>query len=140
MGRNNNSRAAWYESPIAGRVWLESSWERQCAEILDKHAIPWERPKQRFAWIDPKGASHHYYPDFYLPRHDVYLDPKNPWQLKKDEFKLAAVRANHPITLLILDRKAIEEDVLLALLKTHEPCARIELASESYQDPVLPLN
>lgn len=117
MGRNNNSRAAWYESPIAGRVWLESSWERQCAEIFDSHNIKWERPKTRFLWKDETGKPHHYYPDFYLPNHDLYLDPKNPWQQKKDRYKLEQVRQNHAINLLILDKASIEKEPLLRTLE-----------------------
>lgn len=117
MGRNNNSRAAWYESPVAGRVWLESSWEKQCAEIFDRHNIQWERPKTRFLWVDESGKSHHYYPDFYIPHLDLYLDPKNPWQQKKDRYKLEQVRKNHAIHLLILDKASIEEAVLLKTLE-----------------------
>jgi hypothetical protein len=129
MGRNNNSHAAWYDSPIAGRVWLESSWERQCAEIFDKHQVQWERPKTRFLWIDQDGKSHHYYPDFYLPCFDLYLDPKNPWQQEKDAYKLARVRENHSIKLVILNKEEIKEEALLKMLKELEQTANI--ASQS---------
>lgn len=121
MGRNNNSKAAWYESPIAGRVWLESSWEKQCAEVFDKHNIQWERPKTRFKWTDKDEIEHHYYPDFYLIKYDVYLDPKNPWQQEKDKYKLEQVRKNHLINLYILNRKDINEESLLTFISKLEP-------------------
>lgn len=138
MGRNNNSRAAWYESPIAGRVWLESSWEKQCAETFDKHGVRWERPKTRFKWADQEGIDHHYYPDFYLLDYDIYLDPKNPWQQKKDRYKLEQIRKMYPIDLRILNREQIEEKALLGMLSEMSPKQESNLSPQTYQVRVPP--
>lgn len=116
MCKNNNRHAGWYESPIAGRVWLESSWEVRCAKILDKHRINWRRPKESFEWTDIEGKSHRYHPDFYLPDRNLYLDPKNPHRQRMDAFKIAEVRKRHPIKLLVLSEQDIQETALLALL------------------------
>jgi len=68
-------------------VLLESSWEVAVAEKLNEMNIHWTRPDP-LPWIDGKGETHMYYPDFYLPEFDVYLDPKNPWCMKKDSEKM----------------------------------------------------
>lgn len=117
MCKNNNRHAGWYESPIAGRVWLESSWEVKCAQVLDKHGIDWRRPKESFEWFDVEGKRHLYHPDFYLPDTDLYLDPKNPHRQQMDAFKIDDVRSRHPIKLLILSRDEIEEQRLLELIR-----------------------
>jgi hypothetical protein len=57
-------------------VNLESSWELKVAEELDRLNIQWERPTS-IPWEDAKGTLRLYYPDFYLPEYDLYLDPKN---------------------------------------------------------------
>lgn len=116
MGKNNNKHARWYQSPIAGRVWLESSWEVNVAMILDKNNIKWLRPKNGFLWKDEAQKEHKYYPDFYLPNANIYLDPKNPWVWTRDLFKLNAVVEQHKIKLFILKKDDIKEERILKLI------------------------
>lgn len=71
-------------------VVLQSSWEVKIAELLDSEGIAWVRPKS-IPWVDSEGIEHRYYPDFYLPEHDLYLDPKNEYCMKQDEEKMTAV-------------------------------------------------
>jgi hypothetical protein len=61
-------------------VLLESSWELAIAKWLDNNQLDWTRPAH-LPWIDKKGKKRKYFPDFYLPKYDVYLDPKNPYQI-----------------------------------------------------------
>jgi hypothetical protein len=58
-------------------VQLDSSWELELAKRLDLLKIKWERPKP-LQYIGVDGKIHHYFPDFYLPDRDLYIDPKNP--------------------------------------------------------------
>lgn len=118
MCRNNNRHAGWYESPIAGRVWLESSWEVKCAEMLDKHKILWRRPRESFLWIDVIGRPHQYHPDFYLEESGLYLDPKNPHAQERDAYKIKEVRKNHSIRLAILSESDLEENCFLGLVRS----------------------
>lgn len=116
---NKNKHAEWYISPIAGRVWTESSWERILAKDLDKHQIKWERPKGHFKWIDQTGKQRRYYPDFYLPDLDLYIDPKNPYLTKKDEYKINYVRDTHNINLLIISQvELLSVDYIYGARKT----------------------
>ena len=71
-------------------VTLESSWEVQIAELLDKYNIEWHRPKP-IKWIDSKDKTRMYYPDFYLPKTDLFLDPKNPYCMELDKEKMFVV-------------------------------------------------
>lgn len=71
-------------------VTLESSWEVEIAELLDKHQITWIRPSP-LTWVDSSGKQHSYFPDFYLPDWKVYLDPKNPYCMEQDKEKMAAI-------------------------------------------------
>ncbi len=68
-------------------VLLDSSWELKLAKRLDELNIKWFRPDP-IPWIDEEGVTHNYFPDFYLPEYDKYLDPKNKHAIKVQENKL----------------------------------------------------
>lgn len=69
------------------KIVLGSSWEKQIAVFLDENNIEWIRPKS-LDYVDESGKSRKYFPDFYLPDYDIYLDPKNPMKIKVDQHKL----------------------------------------------------
>lgn len=70
-------------------VVLDSNWELELAKWLDLKNIKWERPKY-IEWFD--GVKRRkYFPDFYLPEYDIYLDPKNRLVIKQDQKKLEEV-------------------------------------------------
>jgi len=82
-------------------VVLESSWEKAVAVSLDESGIVWTRPKPML--YNDNGQTRRYYPDFYLPDYDCYLDPKNSFVAKRDERKLSLVREHNNINLIVLD-------------------------------------
>jgi hypothetical protein len=100
------TKAGWYDSPTAGKVYLESSWEFEVAKSLDDNKIDWVRPKYLKYWLD--GKRRMYYPDFYLPLFDCYLDPKNDYVRSLDERKLNAVLAEHEIKLILLNKLQLD--------------------------------
>lgn len=58
-----------------GRVFkFDSSWEDALADRLDFLNIEWDRPLPIIYHLD--GKDRKYFPDFYLPKYDIYLDPK----------------------------------------------------------------
>ena len=71
-------------------VFLESSWEVRVAQELDSLNIAWVRPEP--IKYNNSTKDRYYYPDFYLPAFDLYLDPKNPYCLKQDEQKMGIVK------------------------------------------------
>lgn len=58
-------------------ILLDSTWELELAKRLDFINIEWIRPEP-LKWTDHNNIEHNYFADFYLPKYDIYLDPKNP--------------------------------------------------------------
>lgn len=56
-------------------VLMDSSWEVRLAKSLDEANIEWLRPSPIRYELD--GVNRKYFPDFYLPEYDLYVDPKN---------------------------------------------------------------
>ena len=54
---------------------LDSSWEVEVAKFLDSIGVEWERPINGFEY-EYDGKTHVYYPDFYLPNIDIYIEVK----------------------------------------------------------------
>lgn len=83
-------------------IWMDSKWEIEMAKHMDSNGIVWERnrKKHNFLWNDKNGIMRRYYPDFYLPKYNVYLDPKNKYLMVKDEYKINQVIKEHNIKLI----------------------------------------
>lgn len=81
-------------------VKLDSSWELALAKRLDELEIEWIRPRP-IRWIDKDGVGHNYFGDFYLPEHDLYLDPKNPHAIKVQKEKLHCLLLQHKNIVII---------------------------------------
>jgi len=76
-------------------VLLDSTWELELAKRLDNIDIEWIRPDP-IVWIDEQGKSHHYFPDFYLPDYNLFLDPKNPQAVRVQQKKLDILLQQYP--------------------------------------------
>lgn len=74
-------------------VQLDSSWEEILAKRLDQLKINWIRPDP-IKWIDSKQKLRNYFPDFYLPDFNLYLDPKNPAAAKQQKEKIDWLNEN----------------------------------------------
>jgi hypothetical protein len=85
-------------------IMLDSSWELELAKRLDQLEIQWERPKP-LKWIDKNGIKHNYFPDFYLVKYNLYLDPKNPaaYQNQKEKIEVLKKTYNNLKFILTLD-------------------------------------
>jgi hypothetical protein len=89
--KNSTYRKIVYHYDNKGEdILLESSWEVEIAEWLDNLKIDWIRPNH-LEWFDSNNKKHRYFADFYLPKYDVYLDPKNEYQIKISEEKLNCI-------------------------------------------------
>lgn len=71
-------------------VELDSKWEVDIAILLDELNIKWTRPEP-IEWIDCVNKKRRYFPDFYLPEYNIYLDPKNPILMERHKEKLNIV-------------------------------------------------
>jgi len=91
---------------------LQSSYELQCAEILDKLNIKWVRPK---ALKYDNGKN--YFADFYLTNYNIWLDPKNPYKAKLDEEKINKVKEQNNINLYVILNEELTEDYIKGLCR-----------------------
>lgn len=71
-------------------IAMDSKWEIELAEWLDKNNIKWIRPKS-ILWIDKNGIQRKYFPDFYLLDYNLYLDPKHNMLIQSQKEKLDIV-------------------------------------------------
>lgn len=74
---------------IGRKFIFDSSWEDALAIKLDELNIQWDRPAP--IQYSLEGKIHNYFPDFYLPEYDLYLDPKNSWVENQQQQKIEAV-------------------------------------------------
>jgi hypothetical protein len=74
--------------------------ERECAQILDFHGIPWDYEPRTFALeLDDEGTLvEAFTPDFYLPDQDLYLEITTMKQslVTKKNRKMRRLRELHP--------------------------------------------
>lgn len=104
-------------------VILNSSYEETVAKSLDQEGILWERPKP-LRWKDQEGVDHYYYPDFFLPEYNVFLDPKNDYLIHNvnkwfgitDKEKIEKVEEQNGVRILILSKKDLLWEKIQALL------------------------
>lgn len=80
-------------------VQLDSSWEELLAKRLDELNVEWVRPPP-LKWIDSSNVSKNYFPDFYLPKYELYLDPKNPHAANIQQEKITWLMKNIKIQFL----------------------------------------
>jgi hypothetical protein len=66
-----------------------------------------------FFWTDLKNEKRRYYPDFYLPQYDLYLDPKNKFLIPRDRYKINKVIEENNIKIIW----GLLEDILKELNK-----------------------
>jgi hypothetical protein len=88
-GSVRHYRSGWYESPIAGRVWLDSSYEFLMARYLDGKGYDWIRNTNGFPYIKVDGEQALYIPDFYIKNLDLWVETKG-YMTENDKRKLAA--------------------------------------------------
>lgn len=70
---------------------FDSNYEVKIAEFLDRMDIKWQQVTTPINYIDNKGKIRKYFPDFYLPAYNLYLDPKNKFCIQQQKEKLDKV-------------------------------------------------
>jgi hypothetical protein len=102
-GYRTKSGTSKFRGSYYNEIWMDSSWEVALATRLDELGIIWERDNKRyFNYIDIDGNPRKYYPDFYLPDHDLYLECKGYWT-PKVVHKMQDVQARNSFNLVILE-------------------------------------
>jgi hypothetical protein len=96
-------------------IILESSYEVRVAEILDKLSIEWIKVRHGYIWND-NGKKRRYIPDFYLPKQNIFLDPKNDYLIKKDKQKIDSAMKLNNIKVAVLSNDLINEEFIELLV------------------------
>lgn len=85
-------------------LYFDSKWEVRVAKSLDENGIRWEQPKAGFVW---NYHGNRYYPDFFLPDFDVYLDPKNSYLRETHKLKIENAQLMNKIRVLVLTEEQL---------------------------------
>ena len=101
--RNGSRKTFKYNGVI-----LESSWQLEIAGLLDTFSIEWIRPNP-IEWVDTDNKNHLYYPDFYLPQYNIYLDPKNPYCMDIDKEKM--IQISNKVNIIFGDLELIKYNI-----------------------------
>ncbi len=77
---------------------MDSGTERKFAELLDEHDIKWIKNSTKyFEFIDNKGKVRKYYPDFYLPYYDKWIEIKSKYYLRENDNLRWSSVPNHEV-------------------------------------------
>lgn len=101
----------YYKYDYKGII-MDSSWEVDLAKWMDSKKIEWVRDKKiYFNYIGKDKKQHRYHPDFYVPKLDLYLDPKNKYLVGQDKYKLNQVIKEYKINLIYGELEYIKEQI-----------------------------
>lgn len=84
--------------------WMDSTWEVAFAKRLDTLSITWERnlSKYAFVYVDIQGENRRYFPDFYLPSINKFVEIKGYWTTQTRYKVDQAIKMNKELNSLIL--------------------------------------
>jgi hypothetical protein len=100
-----------YTKPDGTIVRMDSTYESRVAQILDKSGIDWIRPKP-LQWIDRCGTTHHYFPDFFIPHKNIYLDPKNEYCFVAQSEKIQCLNEQYNNIVFLHEYELTQENIL----------------------------
>jgi hypothetical protein len=100
-GSRQGCKPTYRKDSFGATVRLESSYEVKMANILDILLIKWNRPEP-ILYLGPDKKQHRYYPDFYLPDSNVYLDPKNKHLIEEHRDKICRVMAQNNVSVHVI--------------------------------------
>lgn len=91
------------------KVKVQGSWEKRLTEVLDTLNILWKKDRSNSIKYFFNGITRNYYPDFYLPERNEYIEVKGHWFKSSDGRiddlrKMELVISQNPnLTIIILD-------------------------------------
>ena len=104
------SKKFYVDDSYGKRTCLQSTYEYRCYEILTELGIEWYRPKAL-----KYNKTKNYFADFYLPKYDIYLDPKNDYKASKDTDKIASVIRDNNVNLHVILEEGLTKEFILNL-------------------------
>lgn len=122
---NNCKKSSYFNDHQNEIVYFDCGWERKIALFLDDYEIRWIRANKNkhnlykkyiedkliFRYIETDGTIHHYFPDFYLPDYDIYLDPKCE-EVKEIQYHKLNYIKNYNLNLIIGDVPYVQNELI----------------------------
>ena len=93
-------------------VLLDSSWELELAKSLDENNIKWVRPEP-LKWLDENNLEHNYFPDFYLPEYDIFVDPKNKHAFNVQKHKIEQLKKQFTNIVFLVNIEEVRQFALM---------------------------
>jgi hypothetical protein len=87
-------KCKWYNHirPDGSIAKLQGTWEVVYAKHLDEQGIDYIAHQGRIPYLDAAGVERSYYPDFYIPSQDVYVDVKGALFYENHQAKFECIR------------------------------------------------
>lgn len=101
-GSVRSYKSGWYISNIAGKVWLDSSYEFVMAKYLDSKNYQWIKNHKGFPYIKTDGSGSTYIPDFYIKDLDLWIETKG-YMVDNDNRKIQ----QFPHKIILITKKEI---------------------------------
>lgn len=119
--RKKYVRMQVYNKWTDSNIWLLSSLEIKFYNKLTEANIKWAKP-HFVSYITDDGKSHRYFPDFYLPDLDVYVETKG-YFWPSDKVKMDLVKKQNPLLKIdIVFENTIEDYAALSGVATTPVC------------------
>lgn len=83
-GLKNSYRRLMRRTQEYHGILYDSSWEVEMAKRLESLGETFERPKKPITYIGVDGKQHHYFPDFWIPRIQKFIETKNAYLYEND--------------------------------------------------------
>ena len=97
-GSRGNARIFYLLYPNGEQFWVQGTYEKRYAEHLLEQQIEFVAHPKGLRWIDENGMRHTYFPDFWLPANNEYVDVKSEWTMTDDYFdKIDAVQSQNGV-------------------------------------------
>jgi len=82
--RNNSYRRIMRHTQEYHGILYDSFWEIEMAKRLEFLNEQFERPKNPIKYLDAEGKQHNYFPDFWIPSIQKFIEVKNPYLFEND--------------------------------------------------------
>jgi hypothetical protein len=139
--QKNSRMCNWYNLQCANgvTVTLQGMFELRLAILMDVKEVIFEpHPLPGIPWVDVNGGKHTYYPDFFVPERNAYVDPKNRRVAIWTADKIRQVKEQNPhLKIVILDHDILQEMGLVGRMWVYDSARSFEKISEASQIPHL---
>lgn len=108
----STGKCKWYDhvTPSGDTVKLQGTWEVAFARRMDQLGIKYITHKGRWPYLTEDNIERSYYPDFYIPMFDTYIDVKGAFWDEQQAIKFKYVKMfNQDKNIFVATRNYLDE-------------------------------